>query len=113
MTRRYSERIPVRCPAIFSMGSMVGEGNLHNLSNPGCQIHSTACVIKGECLQLKMFLPGVKAPLAVDLGVVRWTNGSCFGVEFIKMHADHRTLLIRFISEHIETFGSAGERGVS
>jgi PilZ domain-containing protein len=120
MTRRYSERISVRCPVVFSMGSMVGDGEVQDLSNPGCQIQSTACVLKGECLQLKMLLPGVKSPLAVALGVVRWTNGSHFGVEFIKMHADDRALLTRFISERIETCSSgnshghkAGERGPS
>ena len=93
------------------MGSMVGDGEVQDLSNPGCQIQSTACVLKGECLQRKMCLPGVKSSLAVAMGVVRWTNGSRFGVEFIKMHADDRALLTRFISERIETCGSANSDG--
>jgi len=42
MTRRYSERIAMHCPVVFTMGSMVGEGEVVDLTNPGCLIQSTA-----------------------------------------------------------------------
>ena len=106
MTRRYSERIAVQCPVVFTMGSMVGEGEVVDLTNPGCLIQSAAGLKKGESLQLKMFLPGVKSPLMVALGVVRWTNGSRFGVEFIKMNEPDRAQLTEFISQHLQSFGS-------
>jgi len=106
MTRRYSERIAVHCPVVFTMGSMVGEGEVVDLTNPGCLIQSTAGLKKGESLQLKMFLSGLKSPLIVALAVVRWTNGSRFGVEFIKMNEPDRAQLTEFISQHLRTSGS-------
>lgn len=105
MTRRYGERIAVNCRSIFTMGSMVGEGEVLDLSNPGCLIESTALVNKGESLHLKIFLRGPKLPLTIDLAVVRWTNGSRFGVEFIKMSEVDRAQLTNFLAESLETFG--------
>jgi len=87
------------------MGSMVGEGEVLDLSNPGCLIESTALVNKGESMHLKIFLRGPKAPLTIDLAVVRWTNGSRFGVEFIKMSEVDRAQLTSFLAESLETFG--------
>jgi len=87
------------------MGSMVGEGEVLDLSNPGCLIDSTALVNKGESLHLKIFLRGPKVPLTIDLAVVRWTNGSRFGVEFIKMSEVDRAQLTSFLAENLETFG--------
>jgi hypothetical protein len=105
MTRRYSDRVEVTCRSIFTMGSMVGEGEVLDLSNPGCLIESTALVNKGESMHLKIFLRGPKAPLTIDLAVVRWTNGSRFGVEFIKMSEIDRAQLTSFLAESLETFG--------
>lgn len=93
MTRRYT------------MGSMVGEGQVLDLTNPGCLIESTAEVKKGESLHLKIFLRGLKTPLTIALGVVRWANGSRFGVEFIKMTEDEAAQLTYFVSQFLETFG--------
>src|SRR5262249_28913742 len=104
MTRRYSERIEVNCRSIFTMGSMVGEGEVLDLSNPGCLIESTALVNKGESMHLKIFLRGPKAPLTIDLAVVRWTNGSRFGVEFIKMSEVDRAQLTSFLADPLEPF---------
>lgn len=100
MKPRYSERVAVKCPVVFTLGSMVGEGQVQNLTNPGCMIESAAYVSKGEYLQLKMYLPEMKTPLAVEMGVVRWTNGLRFGVEFIKMSGADRSLLGAFMSRH-------------
>ena len=100
MKPRYSERVSVKCPVLFTLGSMVGEGEVQDLTNPGCLIQSAAYVTKGEYLQLKMCLPGVKAPLAVEMGVVRWTHGPRFGVEFIKMSGIDRAVLARFLARH-------------
>ena len=105
MTRRYGERVTVNCRSIFTMGSMVGEGEVLDLSNPGCLIESTALVNKGASVHLKIFLRGPKLPLTIDLAVVRWVNGSRFGVEFIKMSEVDRARLTSFLAESLETFG--------
>lgn len=105
MTRRYSERIAVQCRVIFTMGSMVGEGQVLDLTNPGCLIESTADVKKGQSLHLKIFLRGLPTPLTIALAVVRWAHGSRFGVEFIKMTEQEAAQLTYFVSQFLETFG--------
>src|SRR5262245_5274055 len=106
MTRRYSERVAVKCRAIFTMGSMVGEGEVLDLTNPGCLIETKASVTKGDSLQLKIFLRGLKSPLVIALAVVRWTDGSRFGVEFIRMTELERTQLTSFVTLYLDTFGA-------
>lgn len=100
MKPRYSDRVAVKCPVVFTLGSMVGEGEVQDLTNPGCMIQSAAHVLEGEYLQLKMYLPEMKTALSIEMGVVRWTNGPRFGVEFIKMSAKDRALLAHFIALH-------------
>jgi hypothetical protein len=100
MKPRYSDRVAVKCPVIFTLGSMVGEGEVQDISNPGCLIQSAAYASKGEYLQLKMYLPDMKLPLGIEMGVVRWTNGPRFGVEFIKMSGADRALLAQFMARH-------------
>ena len=101
MTPRYKERIPVQAPVTFSVGSQVGQGLALDLTVPGCRIESPMAVYKSQSVQLKMFLPGLKSPLLVALGIVRWTNGKQFGVEFIKMDPSQRQVLDRFVAHHL------------
>lgn len=100
MRPRYCDRISVKGPVVFTLGTMVGEGEVQDITNPGCMIQSSAYVCKGEYLQLKMYLSEMKAPLSVEMGVVRWISGPRFGVEFIKMSGTDRALLAQFISQH-------------
>ncbi|HJT22055.1 MAG TPA: PilZ domain-containing protein [Nitrospira sp.] len=104
MKPRYKDRLKLESfgmpSVIFTVGSKVGEGRLRDITIPGCLIQSPMAVQKEESVQLKLFLPGVKSPLSVSLGVVRWTKGTLFGVEFIKMDASHQQLLASFLAQH-------------
>jgi PilZ domain-containing protein len=102
MKPRYRDRIPLKCPVTFTTGSQTGEGRVLDVTSPGCLIQSAGiAVVKGQSLQLKMSLPGHKVPLMVALGVVRWTIGNQFGVEFIKMDEANRLILNRFMAQHL------------
>ena len=46
-----------------------------------------------------------KNDFKVALAVVRWTDGSRFGVEFIKMNESERVELTKFVTQHLDTFG--------
>jgi len=48
-----------------------------------------------------MFLPGMKIPFSVALGVVRWNRGTYFGVEFIKMSETDSRVLSQFMSQRL------------
>lgn len=100
MQPRYKPRIRLRFPVTFTSGARIGEGQVLDLTLPGCLIESSAAVEDAESLQLELFLPGLKFPVSVTLGVVRWTKGKRFGVEFIKMHESQQRILQRFVAQH-------------
>ena len=47
MKIRYSERVLTKFPVIFAGDSFVGEGIVHNVSVPGCEIVSSKIVEAG------------------------------------------------------------------
>jgi hypothetical protein len=65
---------------VFTAGAQIGEGRILDVTIPGCLIESPVTVQEDQSVQLKIHLPGLKRPLTVGLGVVRWTvsqwNGS-------------------------------------
>jgi hypothetical protein len=96
---RYRQRIRLRFPVTFIWESRVGKGEVLDLTNPGCLIQSPVAVEDDQSLQLELFLPGLESPLSVMLGVVRWTKGKRFGVEFIKMHDSQQRIWQAFLAK--------------
>ena len=115
MIPRYNERLAMRCPVIFAGTAYLGEGHVLNLTAPGCLIESASPVKRGDYVQLKMILPGLKIPFYVALAAVRWAGGGQFGVEFIQMsEVDQGSLklfLARFRPARLSQ--AAGPRRVS
>jgi len=100
MQPRYEKRIVLRFLVTLTTSSQSGEGWLLDLTSPGGLIESSVPVQKGQSLQLKLFLPGLESPLVIMLGMVRWTKGKQFGVEFIKMDESNRLALARLMAQH-------------
>jgi hypothetical protein len=100
MQPRYKGRIRIKFPVKFTSGSQVGDGQVLDLTSPGCLIESPVTVRETQSLQLELCLPGLEFPLSVPLGVVRWTKGKRFGVEFIKMQESQQVTLKRFLVQH-------------
>jgi PilZ domain len=102
MKPRYKDRIPLVGHAVFSNGSQTGEGRVVNVTSPGCLIESAGIAVsRGQSLQLTITFHGHNRPLMVTLGVVRWTKGVRFGVEFIKMDHANRLTLNRVLAQHL------------
>lgn len=100
MKPRYKPRIRLRFPVTFTSGPRIGQGQVLDLTLPGCLIESSVAVEAAESLQLELFLPGLRFPVSVTMGVVRWVKGKRFGVEFIKMHESQQRILQHFVAEH-------------
>ena len=98
---RYQKRISIHSPVSFSIGSHVGEGVVLDLTIPGCLIRSPIGLKKGEYVQLRMLLPGMKIPFSVTMAAVRWNKGTHFGVEFIKMSETDSRVLTGFVSQRL------------
>lgn len=101
MKARYSKRIVAESTVTITVGSLVSEGRILDLTEPGCLIESPVSVKKGDCLQLTLFLPGLRSPISVALAAVRWTNGIKFGVEFIKMDEKDQRQLKQVMARHL------------
>lgn len=100
MKIRYSERVLTEFPVIFAGDSFVGEGIVHNVSVPGCEIVSSKIVEAGSYLEMKVLMPDSSPSLCVELAKIRWRKGRRFGVEFIRMPGVDQIRLGRLIKSH-------------
>ena len=71
--------------SITFSGDTEGEGSVINLSIKGCKVESDAGVKVGDAMSLIILLPGEESPTTVDLALVRWAKGQCFGLEFVSI----------------------------
>jgi hypothetical protein len=90
MKPRYYPRAVVQASAIFTVGGLTGEGQVLDLTVPGCLIDSPRSPNEGDSLTLCVSLSQGGATFRVARGVVRWVEGSRFGVEFIEMDLRER-----------------------
>jgi hypothetical protein len=90
MTPRYYPRAVVQASAVFTVDGLTGEGQVLDLTVPGCLIDSPLSPPKGASLTLRVSLLPGGATFRVARGVVRWVQGSRFGVEFIEMDQTER-----------------------
>ena len=100
MKQRYSERVSVRCTAVFAGENAIGDANVLDVSLPGCLLQTTRTVEVGEYVKLCILLPGSAAPLKISLAVIRWVEKGFAGLEFIHSSPDDQARLIRFVRKH-------------
>ncbi len=85
MKPRYYPRAVVLGSAVFTGDGRIGEGQVLDLTVPGCLIDSPCSPRQGDSLELCLDIPHLGVMFRVARGVVRWVQGSRFGVEFIEM----------------------------
>ena len=105
MKSRYYPRVVVQASAVFTVDGLTCEGQVLNLTVPGCLIDSPLTPKKGDSLTLCVSLSQGGATFRVARGVVRWVEGSRFGVEFIEMdHLErfrYNATVGRFLSQQV------------
>lgn len=97
MDTRYSQRAQLQGMASFRGEQVVGQGQLVNLSVPGCLIRSATPVKEGDYLQLRVNLPHEQVALEISLAAVRWVEGDHFAAEFIRMSGEDQELLKKLV----------------
>lgn len=86
-------RVPVSYPVLFPTDWYLDEGEVLDLSLPGCASESSRCLIPDEYVRLQVLLPD---QVRVEVAKVRWADGNRYGLEFFKMpEADKDRLLGR------------------
>ena len=76
-------RVPVSYPVMFQTDWYMDEGEVLDLSLPGCAIESSRCLIPDEYVRLQVLLP--HQAVRVEVAKVRWAERNRFGLEFLKM----------------------------
>ncbi len=73
-----------------------GEGQVLDMSVPGCLLHTAMPLERGQDVQLLIYLNELR-PMRINLGMVRWVSGKMAGIEFIRMSGDDQERLRLFI----------------
>lgn len=103
METQRERRLFVDCPVVFLGNQGVGEGKLFNLSTGGGAIESTTSVQRGTVLTLRVHLPSLPQPIAVDQAEVTWTAGDDFGVQFLSLGTREQARLNQLIASLLQT----------
>lgn len=85
MKPRYYPRAVINASEVFTGSGFTGEGQVLDVTVPGCLIQSCFSAKKGDSLTIRMTLAHSGCAFLVDRAVVRWVEGTRFGVEFIEM----------------------------
>ena len=86
MEQRKNLRFHVQFRSSFSSIGMVGgEGNVVDLSIRGCRIESPTDVQPGASLEVRIAAIEHEPPIQIQQGLVRWSRGRQFGLEFVTM----------------------------
>lgn len=96
MNPRYSDRKSVSAKVTLSSGPRVGEGQVVDLTVPGCLLQTAMPLERGQDVQLVIYLNELR-PMRINLGIVRWVSGKTAGIEFIRMSAADQERLRAFI----------------
>ena len=95
MHPRYSERKPTLAKVTLSIGPRVGEGQVLDLTVPGCLLQTAMPLERGQDVQLLIYLNELR-PMRITLGRVRWVSGNAVGIEFIRVSAADQERLRAF-----------------
>ena len=79
-------------------GDTEGEGSVINLSIKGCKVESDAGVTLGDAMSLIILLPAEECSMTIDLALVRWAKGQCFGLEFVSLGTGEVNRLRNFLA---------------
>ncbi len=96
MNLRYSDRKSASAKVTLSAGPRVGDGQVLDLTVPGCLLQTAIPLERGQTIQLLIYLDELR-PMRINLGVVRWTSGKTAGIEFIRTSVEDQERLRTFI----------------
>lgn len=95
--KRRSVRIQTDFPISFDGDGLMGKGRVVNISRGGCAVESEHSVQTGTYLRIRLDLPDPQPALTVELSAVRWSTGSAFGLEFIRLEPEAQRRLRQYV----------------
>lgn len=98
MDSRKSSRFAVQLPLTFSETQQATHGTILNISREGCMVTAEQVPAPPTYLRLDMQLWEGQEPVRVELAAVRWSSGTRFGLEYIKLMPEQRERLVAFMT---------------
>lgn len=84
MNLRSRPRTALRLPIQFLSDGAAGQGQVVNLSTPGCAIESKTSLQQGAYVALEILLQEETVPVCISLAKVRWVRQGRLGIEFLR-----------------------------
>jgi PilZ domain-containing protein len=91
--RRIQPRFTTQLRSTFSAKHQEGQGRTLDVSLGGCKVESDMRVAPGQTLECRLHVPGFDWPLRIDEAIVRWVQGSTFGLGFTRMRPEEEAKL--------------------
>lgn len=107
---RNLNRVRVQFPVGIVGDLLDGQGQLVNLSPGGCRIKGDQSLKDSAYLRLMLYAPNDPVPIKIELAIIRWVSGDEYGIEFIRVHADHQARL-RQLLKFLEMQPGLEQRG--
>ena len=97
MDLRDHPRFEVNLPVAFWGDRVNGKETVTNLSAGGCAVKGDGGVQIGGSLELNVDLPALYRTFVIEVGVVRWSIGTKFGVDFLQLDSEQEQQLRGFL----------------
>lgn len=102
--RRIEPRFTTQFRSTFSGQHVEGQGRALDLSQGGCRIESEMRVAEGHSFECRLHVPGLDWPLRIDEAIVRWVQGTMFGIAFIRLRPEEHAKL-KIVIDNLEQGG--------
>jgi len=99
MERRMNPRFDVQLSGAFTRENRGRQGRVTDISASGCKFQCDEQISAGSYIKFRILLPDHDWPVMVDLAVVRWSNDSTMGIDFIRMASDQQSILQEFLEQ--------------
>ncbi|HEY5627729.1 MAG TPA: PilZ domain-containing protein [Nitrospira sp.] len=97
---RYGTRYPVDCRIDYTIGDQSFHGMLVDMSRQGWRARGTRDIAKGTSMTVQAHFPGVPQSILIDEAIVRWTDGTEFGMELTRINPEAAATLSRYLATH-------------
>ncbi len=103
-TRRMYRRIDQECHACILTSSAIQRCMVRDLSLSGFRVvrQGEAALSPQASVMIRVWLPGVSAPIDIDQARVRWDRGNEFGVEILSISNGSDFQLAGFIERALQ-----------
>lgn len=103
-TLRTYHRIPFRCGLYYLGHFYLGKGTILNGSRTGMRVEGDHPVARDAVVAVRVLLPEDDQPVEIERAVVRWAQGTEFGLEFQSISPDAARRIAEFLSGQVDSY---------